>query len=310
MGRDRAVLEAFGEGEPREHEGCGHIHERGCEKVARGTGDVRWFEIEPGYVQHFWSGWAEGDRIEPAAPSRPAFASISGSPATGCRSMAPARCSAAASPRGQGMSASHGGLPPGTRVVSPSRAEASKPHPAAPRARCGRAPARATRAVRCCARTRCSTTGASPATCSGAACSMRAGRCVAGHGLSSGSSASLPRSSSMRLARGDGRRPAEPGTSMRASGCGSRPPAAASYASMLRKGSATAPRSCRQAGAWDSIDYGPQRLRPSRSCSFSRYPRLRVRRVPSFRKTTYSPLNQGCSSRTRSMFTMCERWIR
>jgi carotenoid cleavage dioxygenase-like enzyme len=26
--------------------------------------DVRWFDIEPGHVQHFWSGWAEGDRIE------------------------------------------------------------------------------------------------------------------------------------------------------------------------------------------------------------------------------------------------------
>jgi carotenoid cleavage dioxygenase-like enzyme len=25
--------------------------------------DIRWFEIEPGHVQHFWSGWAEGDRI-------------------------------------------------------------------------------------------------------------------------------------------------------------------------------------------------------------------------------------------------------
>jgi carotenoid cleavage dioxygenase len=26
--------------------------------------DLRWFEIEPGHVQHFWNGWAEGDRIE------------------------------------------------------------------------------------------------------------------------------------------------------------------------------------------------------------------------------------------------------
>ena len=26
--------------------------------------DVRWFEIEPGHVQHFWNGWADGDRIE------------------------------------------------------------------------------------------------------------------------------------------------------------------------------------------------------------------------------------------------------
>jgi carotenoid cleavage dioxygenase len=31
----------------------------------RGTAeDLRWFEIEPGHVQHFWSGWVEGDRIE------------------------------------------------------------------------------------------------------------------------------------------------------------------------------------------------------------------------------------------------------
>jgi carotenoid cleavage dioxygenase len=29
-----------------------------------GADDVRWFDIEPGYVQHFWSGWVEGDRIE------------------------------------------------------------------------------------------------------------------------------------------------------------------------------------------------------------------------------------------------------
>lgn len=30
-----------------------------------GTGDeVRWFEIDPGHVQHFWNGWVEGDRIE------------------------------------------------------------------------------------------------------------------------------------------------------------------------------------------------------------------------------------------------------
>lgn len=26
--------------------------------------DVRWFEVEPGHVQHFWNGWVEGDRIE------------------------------------------------------------------------------------------------------------------------------------------------------------------------------------------------------------------------------------------------------
>jgi len=25
--------------------------------------DMRWFEIEPGHVQHFWNGWVEGDRI-------------------------------------------------------------------------------------------------------------------------------------------------------------------------------------------------------------------------------------------------------
>ncbi len=31
----------------------------------RGTADdIRWFEIEPGHVQHFWNGWADGDRIE------------------------------------------------------------------------------------------------------------------------------------------------------------------------------------------------------------------------------------------------------
>ena len=31
----------------------------------RGTADeVRWFEIDPGHVQHFWNGWVEGDRIE------------------------------------------------------------------------------------------------------------------------------------------------------------------------------------------------------------------------------------------------------
>jgi carotenoid cleavage dioxygenase len=29
-----------------------------------GAEDLRWFEIEPGYVQHFWSGWADGDRVE------------------------------------------------------------------------------------------------------------------------------------------------------------------------------------------------------------------------------------------------------
>lgn len=30
-----------------------------------GTGDqIRWFEIDPGHVQHFWNGWAEGSRIE------------------------------------------------------------------------------------------------------------------------------------------------------------------------------------------------------------------------------------------------------
>ena len=26
--------------------------------------DLRWFEIEPGHVQHFWNGWVDGDRIE------------------------------------------------------------------------------------------------------------------------------------------------------------------------------------------------------------------------------------------------------
>ena len=29
-----------------------------------GADDVTWYEIEPGHVQHFWSGWADGDRIE------------------------------------------------------------------------------------------------------------------------------------------------------------------------------------------------------------------------------------------------------
>jgi carotenoid cleavage dioxygenase len=26
--------------------------------------ELRWFEIDPGHVQHFWGGWVEGDRIE------------------------------------------------------------------------------------------------------------------------------------------------------------------------------------------------------------------------------------------------------
>jgi carotenoid cleavage dioxygenase len=26
--------------------------------------EVRWFEIDPGHVQHFWNGWVEGNRIE------------------------------------------------------------------------------------------------------------------------------------------------------------------------------------------------------------------------------------------------------
>ena len=25
--------------------------------------DLRWFEVEPGHIQHFWNGWIEGDRI-------------------------------------------------------------------------------------------------------------------------------------------------------------------------------------------------------------------------------------------------------
>ncbi len=29
-----------------------------------GADEVRWFEIDPGHVQHFWNGWADGDRIE------------------------------------------------------------------------------------------------------------------------------------------------------------------------------------------------------------------------------------------------------
>lgn len=42
--------------------------ENGCRigvMPRRGTADqLRWFEIEPGHVQHFWSGWEHGDRIE------------------------------------------------------------------------------------------------------------------------------------------------------------------------------------------------------------------------------------------------------
>ena len=31
----------------------------------RGDGsEIRWFEIEPGHVQHFWNAWVDGDRIE------------------------------------------------------------------------------------------------------------------------------------------------------------------------------------------------------------------------------------------------------
>lgn len=31
----------------------------------RGAADqIRWFDVEPGHVQHFWSGWEDGDRIE------------------------------------------------------------------------------------------------------------------------------------------------------------------------------------------------------------------------------------------------------
>ncbi len=26
--------------------------------------DIRWYEIEPGHVQHFWNGWVDGNRIE------------------------------------------------------------------------------------------------------------------------------------------------------------------------------------------------------------------------------------------------------
>lgn len=26
--------------------------------------EIQWFEIDPGHVQHFWNGWADGDRIE------------------------------------------------------------------------------------------------------------------------------------------------------------------------------------------------------------------------------------------------------
>ncbi len=35
----------------------------------RGSADeIRWFEIEPGHVQHFWNGWSEGNRIEFRGP--------------------------------------------------------------------------------------------------------------------------------------------------------------------------------------------------------------------------------------------------
>ncbi len=29
-----------------------------------GADDVTWYEVEPGHIQHFWSGWVEGDRLE------------------------------------------------------------------------------------------------------------------------------------------------------------------------------------------------------------------------------------------------------
>ena len=29
-----------------------------------GADDLTWYEIENGHVQHFWNGWADGDRIE------------------------------------------------------------------------------------------------------------------------------------------------------------------------------------------------------------------------------------------------------
>jgi len=29
-----------------------------------GADEIRWFEVEPSHVQHFWNAWAEGDRIE------------------------------------------------------------------------------------------------------------------------------------------------------------------------------------------------------------------------------------------------------
>lgn len=29
-----------------------------------GADDITWYEIDPGHVQHFWNGWADGDRIE------------------------------------------------------------------------------------------------------------------------------------------------------------------------------------------------------------------------------------------------------
>src|SRR5882724_9324769 len=44
--------------------------------------------------------------------------------------------------------------------------------------------------------------------------------------------------------------------------------------------------------------------------SLSLYVRLKLNSVPSRKVTTYSPLNQGCTSLMRSIFTMVERWMR
>ncbi len=29
-----------------------------------GADDIRWYEVEPSHVQHFWNAWVEGNRIE------------------------------------------------------------------------------------------------------------------------------------------------------------------------------------------------------------------------------------------------------
>jgi carotenoid cleavage dioxygenase len=56
-------LAAIGEGQmvrwmPERGSRIGVLPRRGS------AADVRWFEVEPGYVQHYWSGWEEDGRIE------------------------------------------------------------------------------------------------------------------------------------------------------------------------------------------------------------------------------------------------------